>query len=138
MRKISLNEFAALCKMGQRYEGEVEDLGYVYWVPKNVMLPMSGFPPYNTAHDTRFAVDLYELVVVKDEKNSDTGINALQSVREIGIDVLSLYGIAKSVESLALLHPRIIQELPDQYMILQEDLSMNRNNITSNKAKDEN
>lgn len=101
---ISLEEFEILCRMGHRYEGYVEGLGCVYWVPKYVQLPLSGIPsqtPYNTLRGSQFPVDLYELVVVKDAKNSDKGIEALLSVKKIGIDVLSLYGIAKSIESMS-------------------------------------
>jgi hypothetical protein len=116
---ISLKEFEILCRMGHRYEGSVEGLGYVYWKLKNVQLPLSGMPSqtiYNTPRGSQFSTDLYELVVVKDEKNSDTGIDALRSIREIGIDVLSLYGIAKSIETMSkkpvIVGPKYIQVNP--------------------------
>jgi hypothetical protein len=104
MPTISLKEFEILCQNRQRYEGYVEGLGYVYWVPKYFQLPVSGLPsqtPYNTPRDSQFTIDLYELVVVKDEKNADKGIEGLRSLKNIGVDALSLYGIAKSIESMS-------------------------------------
>ena len=116
MPTISLKEFQYLCSIGQRYEGYVESLGYVFWLPKYVQLPVSDAPSqalYNTPRGSQFTTVIYELKVIKDEKNAETGIEALRSVRDVGIDVLSLYGIAKSIESMSkkpvILGPEYIQ-----------------------------
>lgn len=70
-QKITLKEFEALCLLGQRYEGEVEGLGYVYWMQNPLKSQISGLPgqtTYNTPQDTKFTVDTYELIIATSEK----------------------------------------------------------------------
>ena len=102
--KISLEDFKSLCKEKYRYTGYVEGLGQVYWVPRHVRLPMSDMPsqtPYNTPHGSRFTTTIYEMKVVKEEKNENTGDEALERIAEIGADVLSIYGMVTSIESMS-------------------------------------
>jgi hypothetical protein len=56
-----------LCHNGQRYEGYVEGLGYVYWHPIYINLPVSGLPSqtqYNTPRGAMFTATFYEMVVI--------------------------------------------------------------------------
>jgi hypothetical protein len=135
-QKISLKDFEVLCLIGQRYEGEVEGLGYVYWVPRNIILPGAGLPsltPDNTLRGSQFAVDLYELSIVKDANSSDKGIEALRRIKNAAIDALSIYGIAKSIEAtmskkLVILGPEYVQVNP------QGTIERNPNRKYTNKG----
>jgi len=75
MPTISYKDFEALCVAGQRYEGEVEGLGYVFWKPKYIGSPVSGMPGqslYNTPDGTTFTIDMFELMVVPlPDKNNE-------------------------------------------------------------------
>lgn len=95
---ISLQEFEALCKDRKRYTEYVEGLGYVFWKRKHIIYEETH--PQFFPSTKRYADDFYELVVVKDAENAERGLSPLNNLKNVGVNALSLYGIANSIEQL--------------------------------------
>lgn len=67
-KKISIEDFQALCLNGQRYEGEVEGLGTIYWHPKHFNTPYSGIPGQSANQNEQYEMDMYEMVISVSKK----------------------------------------------------------------------
>lgn len=96
---ISLHEFENLCKKGDRYTGYVDGLGYVFWNEKHIVYEETN--PNSFPSTNRYVNDFYELVVVKDAENAERGLRPLNNLKDVGVNALSIYGIANSIEQLS-------------------------------------
>ena len=65
---ITLQEFENLCRKRQLYTGYVQGLGYVFWRQRSAFFT-TGLPSTN-----QYSTPFYELVVIKDVKNANTGL----------------------------------------------------------------
>ncbi len=92
---ITLQEFENLCRKRQLYTGYVQGLGYVFWRQRSAFFT-TGLPSTN-----QYSTPFYELVVIKDVKNANTGLAPLRGLISTGTSALSLYGIANSIEQLS-------------------------------------
>lgn len=90
---ITLQQFESMCQKRQLYTGYVEGLGYVYWKPRYVISDA-------TSTDI-FSTPFYELIVIKDANNTDSGLKPLKGLIDGGTTALSLYGIVNSFEQLS-------------------------------------
>ncbi|MCS3165809.1 hypothetical protein NXW62_13665 [Bacteroides fragilis] len=87
--EITLQQFEAMCKNRQLHNGYVEGLGCVFWRSRYVISS-------DTTSTESFSTPFYELVVIKDEKNIESGLQPLEGLIDKGTTALSLYGIANS------------------------------------------
>ena len=128
---ITLLQFKTMCQNRQRYTGYVEGLGYVCWRPRYVIydrLDMS----YNKPSGSE-KVAFYELVIIKNEENTQSGFSPLREVKDMAINALSVYGAINSVEQLST-KPVVLG--PDYIQInRQGTLVRNRNKKYTTKGK---
>lgn len=104
MNKISAEVFHAFCTSGQMYEGEVEGLGYVSWIPRYKSSFDSGLPSqtsYNTPQNAKFVLDYYEMVVTKKSNNPEQESKGIKILTDIGVNAVTLYSIGKTYESMS-------------------------------------
>lgn len=92
--EITLQQFEAMCQNRQLHNGYVEGLGCVFWRSRYVISS-------DTTSTESFSTPFYELVVIKDEKNIESGLQPLEGLIDKGTTALSLYGIANSFEQLS-------------------------------------
>lgn len=112
---ITLQQFESMCQKRQLYTGYVEGLGYVYWKPRYVILDAT----FTDTSSTPF----YELIVIKDANNTDSGLKPLKRLINGGTTVLSLYSIVNSFEQLSQT-PVIIG---DKYIMINSQGTLVRN-----------
>lgn len=96
---ITLLQFKTMCQNRQLYTGHVEGLGYVYWRPRYVIYDRQN-TTYNKPLESGKAA-FYELVVIKDEDNTQSGLYPLREVKDMAVNALSIYGAINSVEQLS-------------------------------------
>lgn len=94
---ISLQEFEALCHNRQRYTGYVEGLGYVFWKERLAIYKGRDTICYNR-NSSNMQIPFYELVIIKDENNSQDAFSKLRGIKDVAINALSIYGAINSVE----------------------------------------
>jgi len=134
MFRISFEEFVQKCLSHQRYTGYVEGLGYVYWKPYHLLYDKrEEMSIDSTPHPSHYTIDFYELMIIRESKDSDAKIEQLKRIKDIASDALSYYGAINSVQQLSN-KPVIIG--PDYIQInRQGTLVRNRNKKITTKGK---
>lgn len=128
---ITLLQFKTMCQNRQRYTGYVEGLGYVCWRPRYVIYDRQDMS-YNKPSGSE-KVAFYELVIIKNEENTQSGFSPLREVKDMAINALSVYGAINSVEQLST-KPVVLG--PDYIQInRQGTLVRNRNKKYTTKGK---